>query len=75
MAVHCQGPSYPVNRIDIPRPCLITQGHLNINFFGALRNLHLKGLFFGSKGLNTRVPNNAKLLGGAIYHSAIQRGR
>jgi len=74
MAVYLQGPSYTVDRIDIPRPWLITQVHPDIDFFCILRNLHLKGLFFGSKGLDTRVPNNAKLFGRAIYHSVIQRG-
>ena len=71
MTVYFQGPYYTVDWIDIPRPWLITQVHPDIDFFGALRNLHLKGLFFGSKGLDTRVSNNAKLFGGAIHHSLI----
>ena len=75
MAVYLQGPSYTVDRIDIPRPWLITQVHPNINPLDTLGNLYLKSLLFGSKGLDTRIPNNAKLFGGAIYHSVIQRGR
>lgn len=74
MAVHNCGLPYTVDRIDISRPWLIAQVHPDIDFFGAPGNLHLKGLFLGSKGLDTRVPYNAKLLGGAIYHGVIQRG-
>ena len=71
MTVYCQCPYYTVDRINIPRPWLITQVHPDINSLDTLRNLYLKSLLFGSKGLNTRVSNNAKLFGGAIHHSLI----